>query len=249
MKKNFMLIFQRILIWDFNFKYTVLALATVLFIRCAPRQPSDNQNEGETVPATNQPFLKEFNERFYFKATGTEPFWAVEISEEHIRFKSLVEDFTSFNGPHNDPVQEPGSKVKVYDLETEAGRMKVSVQREECIDAMSGIANDYGVNVEVKRGKDNNYKTFVGCGNYIMDYRLHDIWVLEELDGTLIDGKERPVMEMYAEEARFSLSTGCAHLNGKLFSEHEVLQFKEIKASTDSCDNEEKADLLISHLD
>ncbi len=75
------------------------------------------------------------------------------------------------------------ANVKMYRSVPELGEMKIQIAQQPCSDDMSGKENKYQVTVELKRGIDKDFKTFIGCGNYITDYRLHDIWVLEDMNG------------------------------------------------------------------
>ena len=101
---------------------------------------------------------------FNLKATGTEPFWGLEIGEESIRFKSMVEGFEIFNAPlaATDPNQM--TDVLTYNSHTELGNIKVEIYPTDCIDSMSGESHPYRVKVSIKRGIDREFRIFEGCG-------------------------------------------------------------------------------------
>ena len=178
-------------------------------------------------------------EKIYFKASGTEPFWSLEISEDRLRFHSLVEGFETFDAPAKEPIRAADANVKMYKAETEAGTMNVQIQQGECTNAMSGAVSGYNVTVELKQGTDQDFTVFEGCGQYVADYRLHDIWVLEELDGAKVTAaqfqQELPSMEINAQEASFVGFAGCNRMRGKLFSEREVLRFTGIITTRMMC--------------
>jgi heat shock protein HslJ len=112
------------------------------------------------------------------------------------------------------------------------GEMKIQIAQIPCTDDMSGKENKYQVTVELKRGIDQDFKIFKGCGNYVTDYRLHDIWMLEEINGQSINvtqyDKERPRIEINAEQNTFLGSTGSHDINGKIFFERGLLRFIDI---------------------
>jgi heat shock protein HslJ len=89
----------------------------------------------------------------------------------------------------------------MYRSVPELGEMKIQIVQQTCTDDMSGKEYKYQVTVQLKRSIDKDFKTFRGCGNYITDYRLHDIWTLEDMNGQRTDvqkyGKERPVLKLF----------------------------------------------------
>ncbi len=190
-----------------------------------------------TAPATS---VKDTSsEKVYFKATGNEPFWRIEISDESLRFTSLTTGFETFNAPHTEPAQAADANVKRYRSATEKGQMQVQIKQEKCTDSMSGMDQEYTVTVELKRGVDKDFTVFKGCGSYVTDYRLHDIWVLEELAGKRVSKaqfeKELPFMEIKAQEASFTGFAGCNRMNGKLFSERDRLRFTQVSTTRKLC--------------
>ena len=110
--------------------------------------------------------------------------------------------------------------------------MKIQIAQKPCSDDMSGKENKYQVTVELKRGIDKDFKTFIGCGNYITDYLLHDIWMLEDMNGQQIDvqqyGKERPRIEINSSQNTFMGSAGSHEISGKIFFEKGLLRFTDI---------------------
>jgi heat shock protein HslJ len=141
-------------------------------------EKKNNTNTSEK-PSPNQDVT---NRIVYFKATGNEPFWGLEISEDGIEFKSLTE-LETFKAPHTEPIRAMDANVKMYRLKTETGEMNIQIIQGNCENSMSGSILPYSVTIEIKKGTDAEFTTFKGCGQYVTDYRLHDIWVLEQLNG------------------------------------------------------------------
>jgi heat shock protein HslJ len=197
------------------------------------------------APASSYPFSSP--EIVYFKATGTEPFWSLEISEDSLRFQSLTNDFKAFAVPHSEPAQAMDANVKRYQSATADGHMRVQIQQLACVNAMSGEESRYTVRVELKRSTDQKFTFFQGCGNYQIDYRLHDLWALEELGGKKVTPaqfeKQLPLLEIKAKEATFMGFAGCNEMNGQLFSERNRLRFIDIRTTRKACaaDNQEAA--------
>lgn len=187
----------------------------------------------------------------YFKAIGNEPFWSVEISANSIQFRGIEKD-NYFNTPHVEPIQAMDSNVKMYLATTEKGSIRITIAQKECIDTMSGIKYNYSVTVELTIGNSNKPTIYNGCGTYSIDYRLHDIWVLEELEGKpmLADNflGELPMLEINSKMANFSGFGGCNRIRGSLFQERELLRFTDVLSSKMACDPKNKEDLFLKAL-
>ena len=165
----------------------------------------------------------------YFKGIGTEPFWSLEISGEKITFTSMKEGYETFTTPAVEPVRAADANVKMYRANTEGGDIQVQIAQGNCSDGMSDKKHGYKVTVQIKSGADTDFINFEGCGNYITDNRLHDIWVLEKLEGEAITTSdfphEFPSLEINAKENTFFGFSGCNQLTGTVFSEKELLRF------------------------
>jgi len=117
---------------------------------------------------------------------------------------------------------------------------------------MSGEASPYAVSVEYKRDETSELEKLQGCGQYITDYRLHDIWVLEVLNGRKISkvdfSKEFPKMEIYAKDNKFIGFSGCNQMNGSLFFEKGKLRFTNIASTKMMCEPANKEAEFITAL-
>ena len=203
---------------------------------------ADSTNSNFSVGAGSMQGKNKYGQTIYFKASGTEPFWRLEITEEDFRFTSVGEGIETFNAPHAEPIKAMDANVKMYRSVPERGEMKIQIVQQPCSDEMSGKENKYQVTVELKRGIDKDFKTFKGCGNYITDYRLHDIWALEAMNGKPIEvrqyGKECPRIEINSSQNTFMGSAGSHEISGKIFFERGLLRFTDIAAPQNLSDVE-----------
>ncbi len=175
----------------------------------------------------------------YFKASGTEPFWFLELSEQQIKLKTITDSIIT---PYTAPLQARDSNVKMYKIQTESSRLNMQITQSECTDAMSGKLSPYTVSVEYKKNAEPSLHKIEGCGAYITDYRLHDIWVLEKLNGKSMDktnfNSDLPSMEINSTTKAFTGFAGCNRMNGKLFFEKELLRFTDIATTKMMCDSD-----------
>lgn len=175
----------------------------------------------------------------YFKATGTEPFWGLKLYENKVEL-SMMED--TILTPPSEPIKAQDSNISLYRIQTEATHLDIIIAHKECTNAMSGEKSPYTVTLAYKKTGDDETQALEGCGAYVTDYRLHDIWVLEEMNGKAVskadfNGKDVPNMEININTNRFSGFSGCNRMNGSLFFEKDLLRFTNVASTRMACPN------------
>ncbi|MBO0341895.1 MAG: META domain-containing protein [Bacteroidota bacterium] len=178
----------------------------------------------------------------YFKATGTEPFWGLKIYDDKVELQTMEDTITT---PPSEAIKAQDGNISMYRIETEATQMDVIISHKECTNAMSGEVFPYTVTVSYKSTGGGETTVYEGCGSYITDYRLHDIWVLEEMKGAPISkenfgGRDVPSMEININNNRFSGFSGCNRMTGSLFYEQDVLRFTQVASTRMACPNMDK---------
>lgn len=220
-----------------------ISIFCLLVLSC--NNPKKDKNETDQSPVTTYSdtnvskiiaVKEKVPNKVYFKASGTEPFWGLEISEESIVLRAMEDTVTI---PYTNPIKAADANVKSYRVETEANQLNIQLSQAECINAMSGAAFSYSVTVSHKKTGETNFKTLSGCGHYVTDYRLHDIWVLDSLNGKPITkadfSKELPNMEINTNDNKFMGFAGCNRMNGQLFFEKGLLRFTKIITTKMMC--------------
>jgi heat shock protein HslJ/uncharacterized membrane protein len=227
---------------------SILVLMIVLFtIGC--KTSSTTQKEVATTEPTPEykQQMENLEKRIYFRAMGNEPEWSLKISETAIEFNSLKPDFESFTSPHMEPVYAMDANVKMYGLTIESGRMNIQLSQQECVNTMSGEKFPYTIRIEMT--KNNQSYTFNGCGLYVTDSRLHDIWDLEKLNGAIVNpadyNKGVPNLEINSSTNDFMGYTGCNRMNGSIFYELGLVRFTDINTTRMAClGNNKEAEFL-----
>lgn len=197
-----------------------------------------NQSDDQHVRASvkNENSINTGNPDMYFYALGSEPFWTLQISPDLIKFKSQTDSVMT---PHPEPIRAMDSNVKLYKVNTERAVLDIKIKQGECKNTISGAISPYRVEVDYRFTSDSNMNQVNGCGKYITDYRLHDIWVLEKIGGQEVDMNQYhnglPMIEINASQNSFLGNTGCNHMNGALFYEREILRFINITTTEKEC--------------
>ncbi len=229
-------------------KKSILLLMVALFIMSCKTTTTTQTEVAKTEPtAAYKQQIENLENKIYFRAMGNEPEWSLKIAESTIEFSSLKPGFESFKSPHVKPIRAMDANVKMYQIATESGKMNIQISQQESINTMSGEKFPYTVRVELSQNKSSN--TFNGCGSYITDARLHDIWVLEKLKGKDVSPadfmKEIPQLEINSTTNNFMGYSGCNRMNGTIFFEHGLVRFTNITTTRMACPgNNKEAEFL-----
>ena len=187
---------------------------------------------------------KKDRESPYFKATGNEPFWGLEIANDSIVFKSLMDGEKTLKVAHIEPIRAMDANVKMYRINTKLETVNIQIAQGDCENSMSGAVSPYSVTIELIKISDNKSTIINGCGQYQTDYRLHDIWVLEQLNGKKVNlsdfQKELPLIEINATTNKFMGFAGCNQMNGSIFFENNLLRFTNIVTTRMMCNPSNK---------
>jgi heat shock protein HslJ len=177
--------------------------------------------------------------KYYFTATGNEPFWGLKMGNDEIVFTSLITGKEKIIFPSVEVIKAMDANVKMYKVSNETSTATITIQQLECQNSMSGAISPYKVTVEIKSNSELETKKLSGCGKYNTDYRLHDIWVLEELNGFkvfLTDfQRELPRIEINSAENKFMGYGGCNAISGTIFYEKDLLRFSKIVSTLMAC--------------
>ncbi|CAN5597471.1 hypothetical protein BH11BAC3_BH11BAC3_43750 [soil metagenome] len=222
-------------------KISLLSLAILLF-RCnePARLPATTKKTNDTTIKNATDSINSNHGRqneiltsgVGFTASGNEPFWSLEIDfNKYMHFKTAAG--FEITTPVPEYVKAMDANATRYAAKTEQGLLTVQIAKQQCTNDMSGKNSDYKITVDVKSNTDKNYTTYKGCGNYITDYRLHDIWALEDMNGQPIGvqqyGKERPHIEINSSQNTFMGSAGNHEISGKISFEKGLLRFTDIE--------------------
>ncbi|MDQ8013562.1 MAG: META domain-containing protein [Flavobacterium nitrogenifigens] len=212
----------------------ILAILVLSFLMISCKTTANKESGTTSSVSSTEEDLK-----YYFKGTGNEPFWGIKIGNEEIVFTSLIPGKEKIIFPAVDAIRAMDANVKMYKVSNESASATITIQQLDCQDSMSGAISPYSVKVEIRNNSELETKKLNGCGKYITDYRLHDIWVLEELNGYKVFAadfqKEFPRIEINATENRFSGFGGCNSITGQIFFEKDLLRFTKVISTLMAC--------------
>jgi uncharacterized membrane protein len=194
----------------------------------------------ETVEMNSQHYQEKFLSGIDFIARGNEPNWTLEIDLEKSMSFATMDDI-KVNTPAVEGIKAQDSDVTLYRAKTDSGELVITVIRDNCEDNMSGEKFSYKVRVEAKKSADVSYKTFEGCGKFLYDMRLYDIYVMEEITGFNLKKekltKGMPQFEFNLTEMRFGGHAGCNNLSGSINVVGNKITFGSLMGTLMACPN------------
>ena len=178
-----------------------------------------------------------------FYAFGNEPGWGLEMDmDKDFKFSALGQ--ADFYTPAVNGNKAADADVTNYHASVEGGELDITLYRQGgCTDNMSGEKFTHKVRVGIRRGNEKDFTYYEGCGRFIFDHRLHDIWALESINGRKVEIREgqgeRPYLEFHTGEGRVMGKTTCNSLNGGAEAMGNRIEFKNIGATMMGCPNPE----------
>ena len=222
----------------------------LVFIGCKSITTAQNPPVKQELTLEYKQQIENLEKGIYFRGNGNEPDWILKISEKTIEFSSLIPGFESLTTNHAEPVPAMDATVKMYKVTSGNVLLIIQIMQQECVNTMSSEKLSYSVRVEIV--KDKNSILLRGCGSYITDYRLHDIWVLEQLNGNKISPadftKKLPNLEINSSTNTFMGFAGCNRMNGTISYERGVLRFNNIITTRMACVENNKENEILKAL-
>ena len=239
-------------------KFIHFGLLFLTILGCKTTSITTTANNNEAISninneiISNEKTINDTGKKPYFKANGTEPFWTITISEDKIVYKTPEDSIIM---PHSEPISAMDKNIKLYKTKNKSAEFNIQITQQECTNQMSGEVLPYTISVDFKKDASSNFEKINGCGQYIIDYRLQDLWVLEELNGTKVS-KENfsnmlPQIEIFKNlnSYKFAGLLGCNRVTSSLFFERgNLLRFTNINATKMACGTENKETELIEAL-
>ncbi|KUJ62694.1 heat-shock protein [Flavobacteriaceae bacterium CRH] len=214
----------------------LLSLLLLLSLMVSCKSTADKTSNAQT---TSEYGSQEDEMKYYFTATGNEPFWSLKMGNENIVFSSLIPGKEKLIFPTVEAVKAMDANVKMYKVSNETSAATITIQQVDCQNSMSGVISPYKVSIEIKNNAELETKKIDGCGKYNTDYRLHDIWVLEELNGFKVFvtdfQRELPRIEINSAENKFMGYGGCNAISGTIFYEKDLLRFSKVISTLMAC--------------
>jgi uncharacterized membrane protein len=198
---------------------------------------------GDTMPTaeTLMLMLKKLDRGIDFYAVGNEPSWSLDIDfDTGMWFKSLTELSEMRTPPAREHKAEDADATR-FSAQTEDGLLIAEFLRQRCRDTMSGEIFPFRVRVDVKPREAAGYTGFEGCGRYVVDYRLNDLWVVTRFGDRALERQDfaggLPSLEFHLGSSRIVGSTGCNRISGRLQARGDTVTLGPLSTTRRACPN------------
>ena len=175
-----------------------------------------------------------------FYALGNEPFWSLDMDfEKEFHFKNI--DGLSIIVPAEKGVKARDTVITRYISVNDTYELIIQIQRQDCSDTMSDNKFEHKVTIDYKEITEKDYRKLSGCGNFVQDYRLHNIWAVENINNKNLKEiefmKSQPFIEINMAENRISGHDGCNNFMGRIRYEKGYLVIGNLIGTRMACPN------------
>lgn len=200
----------------------------------------------KTTKPKELPLVKSTETRQSFKATGTEPFWSLDIDPKKniLSFKEMEGTVISVSIPK----PEVTDSTLVYSANSEQRILEVSILEASCQNDMSGEMFTHIVFITFKTPEMDEAKTYKGCGEYAVVKKeaqmLTGKWVLESINGTTVGEGTKfkaPTLQFDLKENRVNGNSGCNQYFGSFkLLEANKIEFQQMGSTKMACHEPDK---------
>ena len=186
-----------------------------------------------------------------FYASGNEPFWSLNMDFENVfEFKNI--EGLSIIVPAEEGVKAMDADVTRFRSVNDKYELIVQIGRQDCSDTMSDNKFEFMVLIDYKEIEGKNYKKLSGCGNYVPDYRLQNIWAVEALENKKLNDiefmKGQPIIEINLVKNRISGNDGCNNIMGGIRYEKGYIIIGNLAGTMMACPNLEISNKIAQSL-
>jgi hypothetical protein len=188
--------------------------------------------------------LIKWQEGYNYYAWGNNPVWELDMDFDTIfRFRKGEEIQLSVAAVEADEVPSPATGRQVFKSISDKAEMIITLTKEYCVDNSTGETTGYMVSVQVKSFPDTVFRHFEGCGAYVADIRLQNVWTIKKAGDTELTRvdfpDEMPRMEINIKEGRVNGFDGCNSFSGILSVAGNKIIFGDFFGTKMACENME----------
>lgn len=192
----------------------------------------------KSLAAHPEMYMDKFDKGIDFIASGNEPFWSLKIDfEKYIHFK--MADGFEINTPAVKGLKRINANTIRYQSNINNNPLVILLQKANCFNDMSGAELPYTVTITTKTNTDKNSTIFKGCGQYLADYRLHDIWLLDSINDKKVNVSDFingiPRIEFNLTQRKFFAGTNCQTISGNMEVKGKKIYFGKFSSSNINC--------------
>jgi heat shock protein HslJ len=219
-------------------KYTLLiALCALSFTGCKTKQVVVTEEKSAVIE-------KESNGNYGFEAMNEE--WKLNVD-------FVNSTVTRINRKNNETVNrwgiveslEQGEDTKEYRLKENGRETNLTLSENMKCDTVE-FGKAYQITLTLKDAPKNEERIFEGCGRFLENYVLHDIWVLQSLDYMDLSGEnQKPQLEFNLREGKVTGKLFCNSIIGNVLYYEDAVIFQNAATTKMMCSTMNLEDKLL----
>jgi len=235
-------------------KYSTIIFLFVLFFifGCNRTTPSGQQTAPVLPPPTPEMTAVNNFDTSIFKGSGNEPFWSLQIDEDHTLILKFIDDHQlKINTPITDITSINDANALSLTAGTKDKKITIMLMESSCQDNMSGQKFSHGLQVVIKDRETNKSIFYKGCGKFINEYLVNNQWELESINDKSIADllvERTPTLNINLLENKVNGFAGCNTFFGSVEIENGKLNFKNIGLTKKACKDNTTETLIVKLL-
>lgn len=184
----------------------------------------------EIDPIRTTFYMEKFQRNIQIFAFGDNPNWSAEIQlpiEVELLLAPNIHTRASIYQIEND------SLIDTYFAQFPDGYIQLEIQSSPCVDSISNRSYKKSSLVHYHNTKTNEYLLLKGCAEWIPDFRLHNIWMLYQINDSIIDKVQHaahiPRMEIHIDRMSIFGFDGCNEFRSLIDLDKNQISIKKIE--------------------
>ena len=183
-----------------------------------------------------------------FYAFGDNPRWEISLNDQQAVRLISESEFGGFEASHVEAMAPQDLNAMVYGAKTEEGVLSIMTFADSCDSGKDGA---YPLRVVIAGKKESGeIAEFEGCGLYLNNPALHDIWALKVWSGLhenkIIDSNVH--LEFNLLSNRLYGNLGCGEIEGSFNPMGDKIKIFDLGYHNQPCENNELGAGLFDHL-
>lgn len=194
---------------------------------------------------------KKWDQGIEFYALGNEPSWSLDISKnDSLLFKT--QNGTEHKFPFTKALPSIDPTIIDYRSASKKSEIVIQIVQKTCSDTMSEDKFSYQVSISIKTEGKKEFNSYVGCGNYVPNYKLNGSWTILEANGVKINQNDFPDKEPFLTLDLFKQNVsgydGCNNFQGKVNYKTDQITFGPTAGTLMACPNMELSNKITGSL-
>ena len=241
-------------------RYTFYFLFLLTFASCkqSEKMPESSQNPETEKSEMNaredqwlflqEKYADKRDQGISFYASGENPYWEITINDQEVIRFSSQSDFGDFTASGVEAMQPKDLNAIVYGVKTKEGTLSAMVFTDSCT-TDKGEKLPYRLSISGKKEKG-SLAEFQGCGLYLNNPALHDIWALKGWSALSANQHIEPsaYLEFNMKTQRLYGNLGCGEIEGNFTPMGDKIKIYDLDYRNKPCAENASGEELFDYL-